>query len=118
MIRNSFKAIQSIILIKSDQGTRLGNLHNEVAPISYKDFLMIIFFLDIGLELKAAQEQGMLAHKRQWGLPAVAALGGTLIPSLIYLGINFQYPENYNGFAIPCATDIAFALCFLNLLGI
>lgn len=82
-----------------------------------KDFLMIIFFLDIGLELKAAQEQGLLKDKRQWVLPAIAALGGMLIPALIYLGINFQHPENYSGFAIPCATDIAFAVCLFNLLG-
>ena len=90
---------------------------NDSVQSFVKDFLMIIFFLDIGLELKAAQEQGLLAHKRQWGLPAVAALGGMLIPTLFYLGINFQYPENYSGFAIPCATDIAFALCVFNLLG-
>ncbi len=81
-------------------------------------FLMIFFFLDIGMELKAAsQETGARRSRSHLSLPAVAALGGMLLPALIYWSINSQYPGYYVGCAIPCATDIALALCLFNLLG-
>lgn len=82
-----------------------------------KEFLMVIFFVTVGMELKREFEEGLLANHKQIILPGIATIGGILVPSLIYLAVNISYPENYVGFAIPCATDIAFAICLFNLLG-
>jgi NhaA family Na+:H+ antiporter len=82
-----------------------------------KHGLMSIFFLYIALELKYEWMEGFLADRRHMLLPLGAAFGGMLVPSLIYLGINYQHPENWSGFAIPCATDIAFSLCLFHLFG-
>ncbi len=82
-----------------------------------KSALMSIFFLHITLELKYEMVEGFLSNRKHVLLPAVAALGGMLVPALIYLGINHQHPENWGGFAIPCATDIAFSLCLFHLFG-
>jgi NhaA family Na+:H+ antiporter len=82
-----------------------------------KEFLMIIFFVSIGMELKKEFQEGLLANHKQIILPAIATIGGMIVPALVYLAVNINYPENYAGFAIPCATDIAFAICLFNLLG-
>lgn len=81
-----------------------------------KDVLMVLFFLYVGMELRYESVKGSLSSKRQVMLPLCSALGGVIIPSLIYLAINFNHPENYRGFGIPCATDIAFALCLFNIM--
>lgn len=78
--------------------------------------LMSIFFLTVGLELKRALYAGKLSFKRM-RLPIFAAIGGMIIPALIYLGINFNQPEVLRGWSTPVATDIAFALGVLSLLG-
>lgn len=80
-----------------------------------KDVLMVFFFLLVGLELKREMAEGFLSQREQILLPLLAALGGMTVPALIYLGINFYTPENFAGWAIPSATDIAFALCILTL---
>ena len=81
------------------------------------DGLMAIFFVLIGLEVKREVLDGELASKEQLLLPAVAALGGFVLPALIYLWFNGDNPGAINGWAIPAATDIAFALGILMLLG-
>lgn len=82
-----------------------------------KDVLMAIFFLAVGMELKCEMREGALAAPGQKILPLIAALGGIIVPAAIYLGITSAQPELRAGWAIPTATDIAFALCVLQLLG-
>jgi NhaA family Na+:H+ antiporter len=81
------------------------------------DALMAIFFLAIGLEVKSELVQGSLATRQQAAFPVIAALGGMVLPALIYLLFNFHDPVARHGWAIPTATDIAFALGVLALLG-
>ncbi len=81
------------------------------------DGLMAIFFLLIGLELKREVIEGQLSSPDQVVLPALAAIGGLVVPALIYWLINRDNPAGINGWAIPTATDIAFALAVLSILG-
>lgn len=81
------------------------------------DALMAVFFLLIGLEVKREVILGSLASRQQATFPVVAALGGMLVPALIYLLFNYHDPVMRQGWAIPAATDIAFALGVLALLG-
>ena len=81
------------------------------------DGLMAIFFLLIGLEIKRELLEGHLSKREQVVLPFVAAIGGLAVPAAIYAYINWNNPETINGWAIPAATDIAFALGVLILLG-
>jgi NhaA family Na+:H+ antiporter len=81
------------------------------------DGLMAIFFFLVGLEIKRECVDGELSSVAQASLPAVAALGGIAAPAAIYLAINAGNAEDLQGWAIPAATDIAFALGVLALLG-
>ncbi len=81
------------------------------------DGLMAIFFLLVGLEVKREMLTGQLSSRAQLSLPIVAAMGGMIMPALIFYFINFNNPENLSGWAIPTATDIAFALAALSLAG-
>ena len=81
------------------------------------DGLMAIFFLLIGLEIKREILEGHLSSREQLTLPAIAAIGGVAAPSLIYAYINWQNPQTLQGWAIPAATDIAFTLGILMMLG-
>lgn len=81
------------------------------------DFLMAIFFLHVGLEIKREIVEGELSSIRSASLPALAAVGGMIAPALIYVSINMGDPTALKGWAIPAATDIAFALGILALLG-
>ncbi len=81
------------------------------------DGLMAIFFLLVGLELKREAIVGELNSPKKVMLPAIGALGGMVFPALIYAGININNPISIQGWAIPTATDIAFALGILILLG-
>ena len=81
------------------------------------DGLMAVFFLLVGLELKREVLEGNLSDPSQIALPAVAALGGMLLPAGIYAFFNWSDPIAIRGWAIPAATDIAFALGVLALVG-
>lgn len=81
------------------------------------DLWMAVFFFLVGLEIKREMIEGELASRSQALLPAGAALGGMLVPALIYMAINWGDAKALRGWAIPAATDIAFALGILILLG-
>ncbi len=81
------------------------------------DVLMVFFFLQIGLELKREMKEGFLSDAKQIIVPALAALGGIVCPAIIYAILNNNSPQYMNGWAIPTATDIAFAVCILMLVG-
>lgn len=115
-----FTVISLILANSAFQETYLGFWENKFGGLSLEhwvnDALMAIFFLLIGLELKREFQIGELSSLKKAALPIFSALGGMLVPALIYLFYNFQQPTA-NGFGIPMATDIAFALGVLSLLG-
>lgn len=97
---------------------RIGALHLD-KPLYHwvDDGLMAVFFLLIGLEVKREILEGHLSSLSQIALPGAAAVGGMIVPAAVYLMFNQNNPIAVNGWAIPTATDIAFALCILSLLG-
>ncbi|MBA5761560.1 Na+/H+ antiporter NhaA [Vibrio sp. 404] len=96
-------------------------LHTYVFGMSIShwinDGLMAVFFLLIGLEVKRELLEGALKSRETAIFPAIAAVGGMLAPALVYLAFNFNDPAAIQGWAIPAATDIAFALGIMALLG-
>ncbi|AVP88091.1 sodium:proton antiporter [Candidatus Phycorickettsia trachydisci] len=93
--------------------------HFQIGALSFeewvKDLLMAIFFLKIALELKLEFYEGCLKERSQIILPLIATAGGVIFPAIFYWLANLRTPDNLSGFAIPCATDIAFAICIFNL---
>lgn len=81
------------------------------------DGLMAVFFFLVGLELKRELIEGELSDKKNIILPGIGALGGMLVPALVFFWFNKEDPQALQGWAIPAATDIAFALGVLKLLG-
>ncbi len=98
---------------------QIGNLLtlNKPLVIWVNDLWMAVFFLYIGLEIKREFVEGDLADRRQALLPAVAAAGGMAVPALIYAAMNLHDQVALHGWAIPAATDIAFAVGIVILLG-
>ncbi len=106
------------LLIETPVEIRIGTL--EIAKpllLWINDGLMAVFFFLVGLELKRELIEGELSDKRNIILPGVGAIGGMLIPALIYVFFNSGDAVAMKGWAIPAATDIAFALGILSLLG-
>ena len=118
LVENSFlsdsysKLLHSSISIKIFNFSIDKDFHHWI-----NDGLMAIFFLLVGLEIKRELIQGHLSSREQFSLPAVAAIGGITIPAVIYLSLNIGNELTTNGWAIPTATDIAFALGVVTLLG-
>ena len=107
-----FEILESYLFIGiSNFGIKMSVLH------WINDALMAAFFFFVTLEIKREFLQGELSSRKQALLPIIAAIGGMLVPALIYVYINFQNSETLNGWAIPSATDIAFSLGVLSLLG-
>ena len=100
-----------IFLGINDFGLKLSVIH------WINDALMAIFFFFVTLEIKREFLQGELSNIKQALLPIIAAVGGMVVPALVYIYINFGNSETLNGWAIPSATDIAFSLGVLSLLG-
>jgi NhaA family Na+:H+ antiporter len=99
-------------------GVIIGN-HGITEPLRLwvNDGLMAVFFLLVGLEIKREVLEGQLSSRRQLMLPGAAALGGMIVPAVLFLAVAHGAPGALRGWAIPMATDIAFALGVLNLLG-
>jgi len=99
-------------------GLHLGFVDIDKSVLHWiNDGLMALFFLVIGCEIKRAMIEGELSSWRRAALPAVAAAGGMLVPALIYVAVNRGDPSALRGWAIPSATDIAFAFAVISLLG-
>jgi NhaA family Na+:H+ antiporter len=95
----------------------IGSFHLHTTPVHFiNDVLMAIFFLLVGLEIKRELILGELSTFRKASLPIAAALGGMIVPAFLYAIINNDQ-ESISGWGIPMATDIAFALGVLSLLG-
>lgn len=119
------RLMQTPVMALLGQGADLASglllmLHKLLASVTLKlainDFLMVIFFLSIGIEIKHEWLHGALATKQARVLPLGAALGGMAVPALIYVALNWHTPAHLTGWAIPAATDIAFALGLMALL--
>ena len=125
-----FAAIIALIISNSDLSELYFSTLNEYLFIGINNFglklsvihwindaLMAIFFFFVTLEIKREFLQGELSNIKQALLPIIAAVGGMLVPALFYVFINLGDSETLNGWAIPSATDIAFSLGVLSLLG-
>ena len=95
-----------------------GNFSLKLSVIHWiNDVLMTVFFFLVSLEIKRELVQGELSNPKQALLPIIGAVGGMVVPALIYILININSAETLRGWAIPSATDIAFSLGVLSLLG-
>ena len=107
-----FQTLEKYLFIGiNDFGLKL-SVHHWI-----NDALMAVFFFFVTLEIKREFIHGELSNIKQALLPIIAAVGGMVVPALFYIVINFENPETINGWAIPSATDIAFSLGVLSLLG-
>ncbi len=115
---NSVLAPQYSGFLQTPVEIRVGALQIAKSLLLWiNDGLMAVFFFLIGLEVKREVLAGDLSTIRSAALPAIAAIGGMAIPALFFIGINWNSPENLAGWAIPAATDIAFALGIVAILG-
>ena len=125
-----FAAIVALIISNSDLAELYFSTLNKYLFIGINNFglklsvihwindaLMAIFFFFVTLEIKREFLQGELSNIKQALLPIIAAVGGMVVPALFYIYINLGDSETLNGWAIPSATDIAFSLGVLSLLG-
>lgn len=118
VVANSPLAPLYFATLETHLGFGIGPIHLDESVLHWiNDGLMAVFFLLVGLEIKREVLDGQLARPSRVILPGLAALGGIAVPALIYLAFNATNPETRAGWAIPSATDIAFALGVLALLG-
>ncbi|MGO4572210.1 Na+/H+ antiporter NhaA [Microvirga sp. 2TAF3] len=115
-------AVLAILVANSPfAGAYFTALHVYVFGLSIQhwinDALMAVFFLLVGLEIKREFLDGQLSTWSRRILPGIAALGGMVVPALVYVAVTWNSPELLRGWAIPAATDIAFALGVLAILG-
>ena len=125
-----FAAIIALFISNSQLASTYYDILNSYLAIGFGEFklklsvlhwindvLMAIFFFLVSLEIKREFIQGELSNPKQAMLPIIAAIGGMLVPALIYVAINYENSITLRGWAIPSATDIAFSLGVLSLLG-
>jgi NhaA family Na+:H+ antiporter len=118
ILANSPLAAQYEALLQATGEIRIGSLAlSKTLDHWINDGLMAVFFLLMALEIKREVIEGELASRRGATLPAIAAFGGFVVPAVIYAAINWSHGPALNGWAIPCATDIAFVLGLCALLG-
>jgi NhaA family Na+:H+ antiporter len=116
--KNSFLSTYYSDFLNIPVEVKFGSLHiAKPLMLWVSDGLMAIFFLVVGLEIKREVLQGHLSSISQITLPAIGALGGMIVPALIFVSFNYKDSFAMQGWAIPTATDIAFALGILSLLG-
>src|SRR5262245_61594259 len=105
-------------LLDTPVSIRIGALELDKNLLHWiNDGLMAIFFFHVGLEIKRELVVGELSTAKQASLPAIGAIGGMIVPAIIYIAINASDPHALKGWAIPTATDIAFAVGVLALVG-
>ncbi|MDA8232119.1 MAG: Na+/H+ antiporter NhaA [Magnetospirillum sp.] len=105
-------------VLGAEAAVRVGPLGLSQSLVHWiNDGLMAVFFLLVGLEIKREMLAGELSTRKRAALPAIAALGGMAVPALVYLAFNWRNPVAVRGWAIPSATDIAFAVGVLSLAG-
>ena len=118
VVANSPLAPAYFAALQTHFGFAVGPVHLDESVIHWiNDGLMALFFLLVGLEIKREVLDGQLSRPADVILPGAAALGGVALPAAIYLFFNNTHPESIAGWAIPSATDIAFALGVLALMG-
>ncbi len=118
ILANSAAAPFYAHLLETPMTVRVGDFVIDKSLLHWiNDGLMAVFFFLVGLEIKRELYVGELSTVRQAALPVIAAAGGMLVPSLIYAALNWNDPVAIHGWAIPAATDIAFAVGVLALLG-
>jgi NhaA family Na+:H+ antiporter len=118
ILANSPLASQYEALLQAPGEIRIGSFALSKSLEHWiNDGLMAVFFLLMGLEIKREVMEGELASRKGATLPAIAAFGGFVVPAVIYVVINWSHGPALSGWAIPCATDIAFVLGFCALLG-
>ena len=115
---NSFAASAYFAALDIPVSVALGSLSIDKPLLLWiNDGLMAVFFFLVALEVKREIAEGQLSSWDKASLPLIAAIGGMVMPALVFLSLNWGTPENFSGWAIPAATDIAFALGVLSLLG-
>lgn len=117
IIANSPLSIPFNNLLNTKLGFENENIHLNYSIAAWiNDGLMAIFFLLVGLEIKRELVEGELSSPRQAALPILCAIGGALVPAMIYAVLNAD-TDTHHGWGIPMATDIAFALAVISMLG-
>lgn len=115
---NSDASADYFHLIELPIGLGVGRMRLQLSAEAWvNDGLMAVFFLAVALEIRREMTEGRLATLRQLAAPGLAAVGGMIVPGLIYVAFNHADPETLHGWAVPVATDIAFALAALSTLG-
>src|SRR6202521_5540126 len=118
LIANSPLAPQYSALLHATGEIRIGSVGLSKSLEHWvNDGLMAIFFLLVGLEIKREVIEGSLAGVQKAALPVIAAIGGVIVPALFYAALNWGNSEAQRGWAVPAATDIAFAIGICALLG-